>query len=332
MEVTKASKMLAVVAFLFFVYLSCARGQCPLIQGSELGRNDAASTEGLISEAFVVQSGDNPTRPSVLLFGYNIVCLATGGTRGTYSFVSVVANFSCTGPQSECNGEPLLSQIEFGCPASQWSPNIEGSTDNIRTTPADGNLSTPVRTDCAICISPARSSIANNENHCSPCNSACNVGLGSCTDALSSGCCSFFQNDSCVSMCSSGFEPDSNNTCVLNCEMLMNPFNGRVVLMGRTVGSQATYDCNEGLNLEGNETRTCQPDGMWSGNEPTCEAVDCGSLMDPENGMVNLLNGTVFQSEATYNCSENFILNGNSTRICQSRGQWSGSQPTCEGE
>jgi len=162
-----ASKMLAVVAFLFSVYLSCARGQCPLIQGSELGRNDTASTEGLISEAFVVQSGDNPTRPSVLLFGYNIVCLATGGTRGTYSFVSVVANFSCTGPQSECNGEPLLSQIEFGCPESQWSPSIEGSTDNILTTPADGTLSTPVRTDCAICISPARSSIANNENHCS---------------------------------------------------------------------------------------------------------------------------------------------------------------------
>lgn len=53
----------------------------------------------------------------------------------------------------------------------------------------------------------------------------------------------------------------------------MNPFNGRVVLMGRTVGSQATYDCNEGFNLEGNETRTCQSDGMWSGNEPTCEGT-----------------------------------------------------------
>ena len=58
---------------------------------------------------------------------------------------------------------------------------------------------------------------------------------------------------------------------VLNCEILTSPSNGRVVLSERTVGSEATYDCNEGFNLEGNETRTCQSDGMWSGNEPTCE-------------------------------------------------------------
>ena len=61
-------------------------------------------------------------------------------------------------------------------------------------------------------------------------------------------------------------------------------------------------------------------------------AVDCGSLMDPENGQVNLMNGTVFQSQATYNCNESFTLSGNTTRICQSSRQWSGSEPTCEGK
>ena len=163
----KARRVIAVVAFLFSVYLSCANGQCPLIQGNQLGSTDTASQGGLIAEAFTVQSGDNPSPPSVLLFGYNIVCLSAGGTRGTYRSVSVVANFSCTGTPSECNGDPLLSQFEFGCTDSQWRSNIGGSAENIRTTPADGTLSTPVRTNCSICISPVRGgSSSANDNHC----------------------------------------------------------------------------------------------------------------------------------------------------------------------
>lgn len=153
--------------------LLCARSQltqCPLIQGSELGRMDTASTDGLISEAFIVQAGDNDPRPEVLLFDFSIVCLASGSTREMYQFVSVVASYLCNGAQSECNGATLLSQFEFGCVDSgsgpEWSPNIGGSTDNIRTTPADGTLNTTVRTDCSICVSPIRISSANNINHC----------------------------------------------------------------------------------------------------------------------------------------------------------------------
>ena len=39
---------------------------------------------------------------------------------------------------------------------------------------------------------------------------------------------------------------------------------------GTTFGQTATYSCNTGYTLEGNSTRTCQANGMWSGNEPTC--------------------------------------------------------------
>lgn len=158
---------------LFAACLLCARSQltqCPLIQGSELGRMDTASTDGLISEAFIVQAGDNDPRPEVLLFDFSIVCLASGSTREMYQFVSVVASYLCNGAQSECNGATLLSQFEFGCVDSgsgpEWRPNIGGSTDNIRTTPADGTLNTTVRTDCSICVSPIRISSANNINHC----------------------------------------------------------------------------------------------------------------------------------------------------------------------
>ena len=59
--------------------------------------------------------------------------------------------------------------------------------------------------------------------------------------------------------------------------------------------------------------------------------VDCGDLVDPMNGLV-LLDETVFESIATYTCDPGFVLNGNMERICQANGNWSGTEPTCEGQ
>ena len=58
--------------------------------------------------------------------------------------------------------------------------------------------------------------------------------------------------------------------------------------------------------------------------------IDCGSLDDPDNGQVELSNTTV-GSSANYTCNQGYILrNGNSTRICQANGEWSGDSPFCE--
>ena len=91
---------------------------------------------------------------------------------------------------------------------------------------------------------------------------------------------------------------------------------------------------------------------MWSGSAPTCECmlliielssntcvhdvsllstvVDCGALPDPANGQVNDTAGTTLGQIATYSCSTGYNLVGNSTRMCQATGVWSGSAPTCE--
>ena len=42
-------------------------------------------------------------------------------------------------------------------------------------------------------------------------------------------------------------------------------------MLGTTVGSDATYSCDPGLSLVGDETRTCQPYGYWSGSVPCCK-------------------------------------------------------------
>ncbi len=42
------------------------------------------------------------------------------------------------------------------------------------------------------------------------------------------------------------------------------------------LGTEATYTCEDGLYLEGNEVRTCMDDdgmdatGVWSGHKPSC--------------------------------------------------------------
>ena len=49
--------------------------------------------------------------------------------------------------------------------------------------------------------------------------------------------------------------------------------NGAVVLSGQTVGSSATYTCSEGFVLDGDATRICQSNGMWSLTAPICRGI-----------------------------------------------------------
>ena len=64
---------------------------------------------------------------------------------------------------------------------------------------------------------------------------------------------------------------------------------------------------------------------------PILTVVDCGNLTDPDNGQVNHTAGTTFGQNATYSCDTGYNLVGNSTRVCQATGNWSGSAPTCQG-
>lgn len=59
------------------------------------------------------------------------------------------------------------------------------------------------------------------------------------------------------------------------------------------------------------------------------EVFDCGTLADPENGSVDLSDGTTEGSSAIYTCFAGYQLKGVSTRTC-TRSGWSDSEPTCE--
>ena len=158
------------IVALTVVPVSC-QVDCPMFNETDLGTTDTSSATGLIGAAFQAVSGDPSLPVSVQVHDSNIVCLRSGQTRDTYSGVSVVVNYTCTGALSECSGNPILSQFEFECVANpvRWAPSVDGSATNIITTPPDGSLSTTLRTDCGVCISPARSTFAtitNNDQHC----------------------------------------------------------------------------------------------------------------------------------------------------------------------
>ena len=60
-------------------------------------------------------------------------------------------------------------------------------------------------------------------------------------------------------------------------------------------------------------------------------AVDCGTLLSPDNGAISLT-GTTFMNTATYSCNVGYtLINGDQIRECRSDGTWSGMQPVCQG-
>ena len=65
-----------------------------------------------------------------------------------------------------------------------------------------------------------------------------------------------------------------------------------------------------------------------------CTVVDCDVLDSIENGYIEYSDGTIYLSEATYNChnGHNLTLSGDVMRTCQGNGLWNGNVPTCNSE
>ncbi|XP_065566642.1 sushi, von Willebrand factor type A, EGF and pentraxin domain-containing protein 1-like isoform X3 [Artemia franciscana] len=55
------------------------------------------------------------------------------------------------------------------------------------------------------------------------------------------------------------------------CKEPLAPENGLVHSNGRTYGDNAVYSCKDGYRFIGEEVRTCQAEGTWSGPEPVCQ-------------------------------------------------------------
>ena len=60
---------------------------------------------------------------------------------------------------------------------------------------------------------------------------------------------------------------------VIECNPLLPPAKGMVqVPPARTPGFIATFNCKFGFSLVGEENITCEENGKWSSNVPTCQS------------------------------------------------------------
>ena len=60
---------------------------------------------------------------------------------------------------------------------------------------------------------------------------------------------------------------------VPNCGALLPPINGSVFFENTTIGSMANYSCEQGFELIGVSSRTCQGDSTWSDLPPMCAGM-----------------------------------------------------------
>ncbi|WAR04314.1 SVEP1-like protein, partial [Mya arenaria] len=98
---------------------------------------------------------------------------------------------------------------------------------------------------------------------------------------------------------------------------------------GTTYGQEAVYTCNNGYDKFGSTQVLCTANGVWSELLPSCRKTSCGSLSNPNKGIVRA-SETTFGEIATYICFQGYTLNGTVTRTCQANGSWSGLAPVCD--
>ncbi|XP_032082029.1 P-selectin isoform X2 [Thamnophis elegans] len=198
---------------------------------------------------------------------------------------------------------------------------------------ASGNWTTPAPVCQAVQCQPLNIPVNGNFscNHIhgefhyqSSCNFKCKEG--------------FLINGAETTMCeASGAWSASEPTCqAVQCQPLNIPENGNFScnhIHGEFhYQSSCNFKCKEGFLINGAETTMCEASGAWSASEPTCRAVQCQPLNNPEHGnfSCNHIHGEFhYQSSCNFKCKEGFLINGAETTMCEASGAWSASEPTC---
>ena len=102
--------------------------------------------------------------------------------------------------------------------------------------------------------------------------------------------------------------------CISDCGNPSKPTNGSVslaVLGTTTYGATATYSCEEGYDLIGDETIECEASGLWS-DASTCSIKGYAKAIDPVVWWITIIHPTVI-SCLMCNCTCQLYVNFMST-------------------
>ncbi|XP_072130136.1 P-selectin-like isoform X5 [Mobula birostris] len=163
----------------------------------------------------------------------------------------------------------------------------------------------------------------------------------------------FSYNSTCVFSCIEGFAVNGSNnlqceasrqwtaevpTCeVAKCTALEDPEQGWIncshPLGPFSYHATCDFKCERGFVLNGSETIWCGAFGQWTPRIPSCEAVTCQTITQPEQGMLNCTHpfgDFSYSSKCTFDCTEGFLLQGSEALQCEANGQWTAPIPNCK--
>ena len=117
---------------------------------------DVSTLRSLIANTFV--SADSPTVPTIQIIGnVTYVCQMSGMFRDMYRGISLLARYECTGSPLCPSDVVEKSQFDFSCGSGgMWISQVLGSSEFVFTENPVANLTTPLRTDCSLCVNPAQ--------------------------------------------------------------------------------------------------------------------------------------------------------------------------------
>ncbi|KAG0721266.1 Sushi, von Willebrand factor type A, EGF and pentraxin domain-containing protein 1 [Chionoecetes opilio] len=124
----------------------------------------------------------------------------------------------------------------------------------------------------------------------------------------------------------------------VDCGPLEGPSNGRLDSHYTVLHSRASYQCDPGYQLFGDQARTCTSNATWSGDAPQCFrecpcfliCKDCGEMKAPKHGFAMGV-GTHYGDQVRFRCQQGYSLQGEALVTCQASGGWSSLTPTCQG-
>ncbi|XP_065188526.1 sushi, von Willebrand factor type A, EGF and pentraxin domain-containing protein 1-like [Sycon ciliatum] len=116
------------------------------------------------------------------------------------------------------------------------------------------------------------------------------------------------------------------------CSVLCPPRYGRMAFSNRQEGrfefnSTVEFTCRPGYMLQGSVTRTCQPDGTWSGSMATCQEMNCTNVSFPHHGWsISRYNGNTQVS----GCIDGYYSEPQTqVRVCAEDKNWTGNTLMC---
>ncbi|XP_045192577.2 complement factor B-like [Mercenaria mercenaria] len=120
----------------------------------------------------------------------------------------------------------------------------------------------------------------------------------------------------------------------IQCMAPASPRNGRLRPSGLYVGDTATYECETGFRLIGNNKWTCQPNGNWDHECVICASDDsyCTPPCVPLDADITSIGDTYEQGAVLeFTCKSGQYFGGSKNRTCMKNKQWSGSPIDCIG-